>query len=56
MVSNGVVAEGRGQEIGRDKLCALVNQLIECMLAVCPRLAPDDGAGLVTNPFPPAGK
>ena len=49
VIADGVVADGRGQEIARDQLGALVHQLVEGVLAVGARLTPDDGAGLVVD-------
>ena len=42
---DGVGAVGKGNEVGRHGLGALVNELVEGMLAVGARLAPEDLAG-----------
>ena len=47
MVAHLVVAVGRGDEIARNHLGALVDQLVEGVLAVGTRFAPEDRAGLV---------
>lgn len=49
VVTDRVVADGRCQEITGDQLGALVDQLVEGVLAVGARLTPDDGASLVVN-------
>jgi hypothetical protein len=49
VVTDRVVADGRRQEVAGDQLGALVDQLVEGVLAVGTRLTPDDGAGLVVN-------
>ena len=54
VVADGVVADGRGNKIAGDQLGALVDELVESVLPVGARLAPDDGAGLVAHLFPVA--
>ena len=49
MVADLVVAVGRGDEIARNHLGALVDQLVEGMLAVRARFAPEDRASLVVH-------
>ena len=46
----GGSATRRGEEVARDDLRALVDQLVEGVLPVGARLAPDDRAGLVCRP------
>ena len=52
VVADWVVALRRGQKVARDELGALVNQLIEGMLAVGAGLPPNHGAGLIIHPQP----
>jgi len=40
--ADGVVADGRRQEVGGDQARSLVDQLVEGVLAVGAGLAPDD--------------
>ena len=47
MVADLVVAVGRGDEVARNHLGALVDQLVEGVLAVRTRFAPEDRASLV---------
>lgn len=47
MVAELVVAVGRGDEVARNHLGALVNKLVEGVLAVRTRFAPEDRASLV---------
>lgn len=49
VVTDRVVADGRRQEVAGDQLGALMDQLVEGVLAVGARLTPDDGASLVVN-------
>ena len=49
VIADGVVADGRRQEVAGDQLGAPVDQLVEGVLAVGARLTPDDGAGLVVD-------
>lgn len=49
MVAHLVVAVGRGDEVARNHLGALVDQLVEGVLAVGARFAPEDRAGLVVH-------
>ena len=49
VIADRVVADGGCQEVTGDQLGALVDQLVEGVLAVGARLTPDDGAGLVVN-------
>src|SRR5262245_48822582 len=49
MVANGVEGLTEPDEIARDQLCPLVNQLIEGMLAVRPGLSPDDRSGFIRD-------
>jgi hypothetical protein len=53
MVADLVVAVGRGDEVARNHLGALVDQLVEGVLAVRARFTPEDRAGLVVlgSPF-----
>ena len=46
VVPDRVVAYRRREKITGDELCALVDELIEGMLAVCPWLSPDNRACL----------
>ena len=39
---NGVVRDGRGNEVSRNELCALMYELIERMLTVGSSSTPDD--------------
>jgi hypothetical protein len=39
---DGVVCSGGSDEIGRDEFGALMNKLVEGMLAVCTGCSPDD--------------
>ena len=54
MPADGIVADRRCQKVGRNQLGPLVNQLVESMLTVCARLAPDDRSGLIIDPSAPA--
>ena len=45
--AQGVERLDEGNEVARDESGSLMNQLVEGVLAVGPRLAPIDGAGLV---------
>ena len=54
MVAHRGLALGRGDEVGRDQLGALVDQLVEGVLAVGAGLAPDHRPGLVVDPLPVA--
>ena len=47
MLVHGIVADGGGQEVGRNQLGALMKQLVESMLAVCAGFPPDDRTCLV---------
>ncbi|SVK52092.1 Uncharacterised protein [Acinetobacter baumannii] len=49
VIAQRVMADGRRDEIARHQLGALVDQLVERMLTVSARLAPDDRAGLVIH-------
>ena len=49
MVADLVVAVGRGDEVARNHLGALVDELVEGVLAVRTRFAPEDRAGLVID-------
>ena len=49
MVADLVVAVGRGDEVARNHLGALVDQLVESVLAVRTRFAPEDRASLVVH-------
>ena len=49
VIANLVVAVGRGDEVARNHLGALVDQLVEGVLAVGARFAPEDRAGLVVH-------
>ncbi len=49
VITDGVVADGWCQEVTGDHLGALVDQLVEGVLAVGARLTPDDGTGLVVD-------
>ena len=49
MIPQRVEATDRGQEIAGDQLIPLVDQLIESVLAVGPRLPPDDRAGRIVD-------
>ena len=49
MVAHLVVAVGRSDEVARNHLGALVDQLVEGVLAVGARFAPEDRAGLVVH-------
>ena len=51
VVAQRVLALGGGQEVAGDQLGALVDQLVEGVLAVGAGLAPDDRAGLVVDPL-----
>ena len=55
VLADGVVGLDGGEKIARHELRPLVQQLIEGVLAVGARLAPDHGAGLVVDDFPVAG-
>lgn len=44
----------RGQKVTRNHASALVDELVEGVLAVCARLAPDDGTGVVGDGDPVA--
>jgi len=52
VVSNGILADSRCNEITWDEFGALMDQLIKCMLSVCARFPPDDRAGLVRYSLP----
>src|SRR4051795_12592747 len=52
VVADWVVALRRGQKVARNKLGALMNQLIEGMLAIGAGLSPNHGAGLIIHPQP----
>src|SRR5215510_14889172 len=45
MISNRIVSFDGGNEVARNELGTLVDQLVEGVLAVRARLAPEDGAG-----------
>lgn len=49
MIAQRVMADGRRDEVARHQLGALMDQLVERMLAVGARLTPDDRAGLVIH-------
>ncbi len=49
MIAARVVTLRRGQEVARDQLGALVDQLVESMLTVGARLPPDDRAGRIID-------
>ena len=49
VIANLVVAVGRGDEVARNHLGALVDQLVEGVLAVRTRFAPEDRASLVVH-------
>ena len=49
MIADLVVAVGRGDEVARNHLGALVDELVEGVLAVGARFAPEDRAGLVVH-------
>ena len=49
MMVQGIERVAEGNEIGRDKLCSLMDQLVERVLTIGSRLAPVDGPGLVIN-------
>ena len=49
VIANRVVAVGRSDEVARNHLGALVDELVEGVLAVGACLTPDDRAGLVVN-------
>ncbi len=49
MVADLVVAVGRGDEVARNHLGALVDQLVEGVLAVRTRFAPEDRTSLVVH-------
>ncbi len=46
---DGILGAHRGEEVARDETSALVDELIEGVLAVGARLAPDDGSGGVVD-------
>ena len=50
-----VVALDRRDEVARDELRALVDELVEGVLSVRPRLAPDHGARRVVYALPRSG-
>ena len=52
MLAQRVVAVGRGQEVARDQLGALVDKLVKGMLAVGAGLPPDHRPGGVIHPLP----
>src|SRR5437763_5290800 len=39
----------KADEVAGDEFCALVDELVECMLPICAGLSPDDGPGLVVH-------
>lgn len=41
-IGNRIVGVGRCSEICGNYFCALVDELVEGMLSVCPRSTPDD--------------
>src|SRR5579884_2411066 len=49
MPSERIQRAAKGDEVARDEFRALVNQLIEGMLAVGARLAPENRPGLIIN-------
>ena len=49
VIADGVVGNGRSDEVAWDYLGALVDELVEGVLAVGACLAPDNRAGLVVN-------
>jgi hypothetical protein len=53
MFADGMMRLNGSQEIARNQLRSLVNQLIKRMLAVRTRLAPDDGSGAATRRMSP---
>ena len=48
--AQGVERLAEGDEVTRNEPGSLMDQLVEGVLAVGPRLAPVDGAGLVSRP------
>src|SRR5690606_12757392 len=54
MIPHGVMADGGGNEVARDQPGSLVYELIEGVLTVGARLAPDYWAGLVIDGLPGA--
>lgn len=49
-VGKGVVSSSGGNKVGGDEFGALVNELVERVLAVGTGSTPQDRAGLVINP------
>jgi len=49
VIANLVVAVGRGDEVARNHLGALMDELVEGVLAVRTRFAPEDRTGLVVD-------
>ena len=54
MLAERVVRLDRGEEVAGDELRALVDELVEGVLAVGARLAPDDRAGLASRTRSPS--
>lgn len=44
VIADGVVGLDKADKVSRDQLRPLVDQLVKRVLAICTRLAPDDGA------------
>ena len=53
--AQGVERLDEGNEVTRNQPGSLMNQLVEGVLAIGPRLAPIDGAGLVSDLRPHPG-
>ena len=51
VVAQRVQGLAEADQVDRDQLRALVDELVEAVLAVGPGLAPVDGAGLVVDAF-----
>ena len=49
VIAEGVVADGRRDEVAGDQAGTLVDQLVKSVLAVGAGLTPDDGAGFVVD-------
>ena len=52
MAAEGVQRPAKADEVAREQFCSLVNELIEGMLAVSPRLTPEDRSRLIIDPYP----
>ena len=52
MVAQGIERLGKPDQVAGDQPRPLVDELVERMLAVGPRLAPVDGAGRIRHPAP----